>query len=166
MAENEETEVKESRSGNGMLVVILAALLSLLLGAGGMFFFLGGTKAPAATKDPAAEAPTAAAGEQDVADRVFSLDPFVVNISGDGYPRYLKLKVAFLMNGEDGRKEIEQRVAQVRDTTIILLSSKRLADIDDFEGKALLKDDLRKRVNALMSHGRVQSVLFTEFVIQ
>ena len=63
-------------------------------------------------------------------------------------------------------KEIEARVAQVRDTTILLLSSKRLSDITDFEGKALLKDDLRERVNALLDQGQVRSVMFTEFVVQ
>ena len=34
------------------------------------------------------------------------------------------------------------------------------------EGKALLKDDLRERLNALLDKGEVQSVMFTEFVVQ
>ena len=61
---------------------------------------------------------------------------------------------------------MEERVTQVRDSAILLLSSKRLSDVSDFEGKALLKDDLQDRVNSLLEIGRVESVLFTEFVVQ
>jgi flagellar basal body-associated protein FliL len=70
------------------------------------------------------------------------------------------------MDSLSAREEIEARVSQVRDSTILLLSSKRLSDITDFEGKALLKDDLRERVNALLDQGQVRSVMFTEFVVQ
>jgi len=166
MADEEATQAPAAGGSKTLLVALLAGLLSLLVGAGGMFFFLGGMKPPAAPADEVAQDPAPAAPDPDFAKRVFSLDPFVVNISGEGYPRYLKLKVAFEMDGEEGRKEIEERVAQVRDTTILLLSSKKLAEINDYDGKALLKDDLRKRVNSLMKNGRVESVLFTEFVIQ
>ena len=99
-------------------------------------------------------------------ERVFAIDPFVVNVTGEGYPRYLKVAIAFEMDTPESREEIEARVAQVRDVTILLLSSKQLSEITAFEGKALLKDDLMLRVNGLLDAGRVESVLFTEFVVQ
>lgn len=162
---DETTEEEEEGSGGKpWLLIIMAAVLSLALGAGGTFFLLSG-------KQPATEAKEDVSGEPVVPDlafkeRVFKLDPFIVNIAGEGYPRYLKMQVAFEMNTPEGRMEIESRVDQVRDTTILLLSSKRLNDISDFEGKALLKDDLRDRVNSVLKSGRVESVLFTEFVVQ
>ncbi len=168
MAEEEETEGTEEEAaapGKPWLLIIGAALVAALLGAGGTFFMLGGAEEP-----PPEE--TAEAVEEPIEpdlefqERVFKLDPFVVNVSGEGYPRYLKMQVAFEMDTPEAKMEVESRVAQVRDTTILLLSSKRLADISDFEGKALLKDDLRERVNATMKSGRVESVLFTEFVVQ
>jgi len=166
MAEEAEETQKQASGGKPWLLVLVAALASLLLGAGGSWFVLGRhSEAPPAAKSEVVKPPDPEP-EADFADRVYALDPFVVNISGEGYPRYLKLKVAFEMDSAAGRQEIEQRVAQVRDTTILLLSSKRMADINDFEGKALLKDDLRDRVNALLKSGKVESVLFTEFVIQ
>ncbi|MCP5067391.1 MAG: hypothetical protein GY946_12570, partial [bacterium] len=138
------------------------------LGAGGTYFMLGGNEPPPADGTETADSEDAEPIEPDVEfkERVFSLDPFVVNVTGEGYPRYLKMQVAFEMNTSEGKLEIESRVAQIRDTTILLLSSKRLSDISDFEGKALLKDDLRDRVNSLLKSGRVESVLFTEFVVQ
>ena len=62
--------------------------------------------------------------------------------------------------------DLEQRVPQVRDMTILLLASKRLSELSDFEGKALLKEDLRERVGSLLAAGTVDSVMFTEFVVQ
>jgi flagellar FliL protein len=156
----EETEAQEeSKGGKPWLLIVLASLISIALGAGGTFFLLG-------SKEPAEAAESSVETQASFGERVFDLDPFVVNVTGEGYPRYLKLQVAFEMDSLSGREEIEARVAQVRDSTILLLSSKRLSDITEFEGKALLKDDLRERVNALLDQGQVRSVMFTEFVVQ
>ncbi len=163
--EGTEEEAGEAKGGTSLVMVLIAALLASAVGAGGTFFMLSGQQEPVAEDgEEVVEEPV----EPDVefGERVFKLQPFVVNVTGEGYPRYLKMQVAFEMNTPEGKEEIEARVDQVRDTTILLLSSKRLADINDFEGKALLKDDLRDRVNSTLKTGRVESVLFTEFVVQ
>jgi len=158
------------------LMIGLVALIGVLGGGAGTVFLLPKSAPSAAEAGHGAGAAheSGDGGEQgeegggggSFADRVVQLDPFVVNVSAEGYPRYLKVQVAFEMNAPEAKADLEERVAQVRDLTILLLSSKRLADLEDFEGKALLKDDLREQVNALLSKGRVESVLFTEFVVQ
>jgi flagellar FliL protein len=168
-AQPESREPSPGGGRGGLLVTVAIALLAAAAGAGGTFFFLGRDAAPA--EEHAAEAGEhgeKAAGHAPAtfSERVFALDPFVVNVTGEGYPRYLKLEVSFEMDSTAAREEMAARVPQVRDATLLLLSSKRLGDISDFEGKALLKDDLRERVNALLEKGRVESVLFTEFVVQ
>ena len=168
MAENEQEGAEApAKGGASFIMVLLAALLSAAGAAGGTWFLVGRAPEPAVEAEAAAEEaepeePAAAAFR----DRVYALDPFVVNVSGEGYPRYLKLKVELEADSPEAREELEARVAQVRDATILLLSSKRLADLADFEGKALLKDDLRDRVNGVLEEGSVESVLFTEFVVQ
>lgn len=175
-----------SASKKPLLVVGLAALLA---GAGiGMFvlpgLLPGGAAAPAgehaadtAGEKHAAGAEAAAGGAEHAgedgkapegafADRIVQFEPFVVNVSGESYPRYLKLQVVFEMSDAAAKAKLEERVAQVRDLTISMLSSKRLADITDFEGKALLKDDLRTQVEELLGRDTVVSVMFTEFVVQ
>jgi flagellar FliL protein len=155
-----------NKGGMSLVVVLLVALLCLGLGAGGAFLLLGsGGGGEAAAEAEVAEAEPANPAEG-LAERSVALEPFVVNVTGDGYPRYLKLKIELEADAPAAREEIEARLAHIRDTIILLLSSKRLEDIGDFEGKALLKDDLRDRINGLLESGEVRSVLFTEFVVQ
>jgi len=154
----------EKKKGSPMLLAMIVGLLGVAVGGGGAYFALSKGAGDAATGGDAAAAESAELIGFD--ERVHSLDPFVVNVSGEGYPRYVKLQLAFELDSPAARAELEERIAQVRDLTILLLSSKRLSDIDGFEGKALLKDDLRDRVNAVLTRGKVESVLFMEFVIQ
>lgn len=176
-AEEAAGETEESTSGGGkggIIMIVVAALISLGLGAGGAFFFAS-TQVPPAEPSPEvleAEAAVMAAAEQqkkqteDFRDRLYTLEPLVVNVTGDGYNRFLKLKVE--LEGDDSglKDELDARLPQVRDALIVLLSSKQLSDITDFEGKALLKEDILERVNDVLETGMVKSVLFTEFVVQ
>ncbi len=169
MADEEQsgsTETTPAKGGPGLLVVLIVALMSVAAGAGGAYFMLD----RGATAEVAAAA-TGSEGEKGAEpvryqDRLLALEPFIVNIGGDSYARFLKLKIELEADSVATRDELEGRRPQVRDTTILLLSSKRLADVSEFEGKALLKDDIRERVNQILPEGRVESVLFTEFVVQ
>jgi flagellar FliL protein len=164
MADETDDPVAPAKSGGVPWLAI--ALVALVCGGGGAasVFFL----APASTAAGGGEADTAKV-EETVApfgERVLELDPFVVNVGDEGYPRYLKLDLAFELDTPESMADLEQRVPQVRDLTILLLSSRRLNELSDFEGKALLKEDLRERVGALLESGSVESVMFTEFVVQ
>lgn len=164
MAEENEVVAEEApKSKGGLLTIIIGVLLGAGLGGGGVFFGLSQGMAAGSGAAVEAETDVETAGFD---ERVLSLDPFVVNVSGEAYPRYVKLQLALEFDTLEAKAECEKRIAQIRDLTILLLSSKRLGDIDGFEGKSLLKDDLRERVNAVLTEGKVESVLFTEFVIQ
>lgn len=89
-----------------------------------------------------------------------------MNVTGDGYSRYLKIKVELEADSPELKTEIDARLPQVRDAVVVLLSSNKLSDITDFEGKALLKQDIFERVNDVLETGELKSVLFTEFVVQ
>lgn len=176
MAEDpkKEAEGQEAASGGrkSLLLVVVASLVAAGAGAGGAWFFLR----PEAEAAVAVEAEEAAAPEAEPAapaaqtvsfqERVFSLEPFVVNITGHEYARYLKLKIELEAESPAAVAELESRLPQLRDAVILLLSSKRLSDITDFEGKALLKQDILDRINGLLETGKVRDVLFTEFVVQ
>lgn len=185
-AEGKPEAAEDAKGGGGkrgIITIAAAALVSLAVGAGGAFFFAGGRGAePQAAAHGGSEngsegesggeahgeagGETAKHGTADYKERLFALEPLVVNVTGDGYNRFLKLRVEFEADDVALKEEIEGRLPQVRDALIVLLSSKQLSDITDFEGKALLKEDILERVNDLLETGDVKSVLFTEFVVQ
>lgn len=182
MARDKQEEKKDegatAGSGGGkggIAMIIAAALVSLGLGAGGAFFFASSQAPPPAAPLDAGAAEERAALEasaslkrstEDFKERLYGLEPFVVNVTGDGYNRFLKLRVELEASEPRLKEEIDARLPQVRDALIVLLSSKQLSDITDFEGKALLKEDILERVNDLLETGSVRSILFTEFVVQ
>lgn len=162
--ENEKNEGAASGGGTSWMIVLLVMLLALAAGAGGTFFFL--SKAP-----PPAEVPAEAEVESvdpgvEFQERLVTLEPFVVNLAGEAYPRFLKLKIELEADSAAAKQELDARRPQIRDTTILLLASKRLPEVSEFEGRALLKDDLKARITALLGEGEVTSVMFTEFVVQ
>jgi len=161
-------EEEKAQGSRTVLWVALAAALSLALGAGGAFWVVTRQQAEREAEQAAAEqaenSPEAQARR--LQERMVPLDPFVVNVSGDGYNRFLKLQLELQAESPELKTEIDARLPQVRDALIVLLSSKRLSDITDYEGKALLKQDILERVNDLLESGDVESVLFTEFVVQ
>lgn len=193
-AEGKAEAAEETKGGGkkGILMIAAAAIVSLAVGAGGAFFFAGhkggepqaaaaqgeegggehGESAGAAEGEGHGEAGAegeggaAKHGSADYKERLYALEPLVVNVTGDGYNRFLKLRVEFETGDVKLKEEIEARLPQIRDALIVLLSSKQLSDITDFEGKALLKEDILERVNDLLETGEVKSVLFTEFVVQ
>lgn len=170
MAE-EATDESAEKPGKPILLILIIAMVAVGAGLGGGFVLFGQAP-PEATEAPppegGAEAPPPE-GEDSAAgymERLLQIEPIVANIEGDGYTRLLKVKVAFECDSPTTRDEAEQRLPQIQDAVLTLVSSKRLADVVDFEGKALLKDDLRDRVNHFLTGGQVLSVLITEFVVQ
>ena len=85
--------------------------------------------------------------------------------TGSARNRYLKVTINVELYpraaDEAGRKR-----ARIRDSIINLLSSKSYADLVSVNGKYQLRDEIAARINLIISMGRVNSVYFTEFVIQ
>lgn len=170
----EESGAGASRGGaTNVVLIVVAALISLGMGAGGAFLFASSRRPPAETaqvETAAAEAEAESAARKGVIDdfkeRLYGLEPFVVNVTGDGYNRFLKLRLELETSDPIVKEELDARLPQIRDALIVLLSSKQLSDITDFEGKALLKEDILVRLNDVLETGSIRSALFTEFVVQ
>lgn len=150
-------------AGRGRLLpMILLGVACLGLGAGGAWLAaqrIG--SAAAAAADDGAEA-----GGAPLAERVLNLDPFVVNVAGESFQRFLKTRVEIEAASPHDREALAERTAQLRDAVIVVLSSKRLEDLDGFEGRAMLKNQLHERLADIAGPERIRSVLITEFVIQ
>jgi flagellar protein FliL len=152
------SEVEKAPSkGLGMKKMIILGGLILVLCASGYFgytmFF--------AEKSKAEKTPGKKANEKMV---LFSMDPFVLNLSDPG--RHLKVAVQFELFREEDELKVKERGPKLRDTLIMLFSSKTTEAVSSPEGKFQLKDEILLRANQAMEREVFRNVYFTDFVMQ
>ncbi|MBI9111193.1 flagellar basal body-associated protein FliL [Maridesulfovibrio ferrireducens] len=166
MAEENGQEAKKKGS---MLKWIILVLLLAVLGGGGFFayqkFFAGAPEdAAEVSKTEEAVDPNAAPLPGD--GFTVTLPTFVVNLADPLGRRYLKLGIDVEVISEEAVAELNKKEPMVKDTLILLLSSKTFQDLSSMENKILLKKEIVDRLNQIMGGAKVSQVYFTDMVIQ
>ena len=64
------------------------------------------------------------------------------------------------------RMEVNARKEQIMDLIICEISGKTYRSVSTPEGKEQLKEELRLKINALLSFGELKEVIFTGFAVQ
>ncbi len=160
----EENDPKEEKTKRSFPKFVILGILVVALGAGGYFgwnMFVEQTKTEKQTSEhPQIE-------EQDKTSAI-PLDSFIINLmdkSGSG-KRYLKVGIILEIGGQKQGSAIEKFKPQIRDTILLLLSSKSFGEISTMEGKLGLKQELLSRINQILGEVIVSRIYFTEFVVQ
>jgi flagellar FliL protein len=96
----------------------------------------------------------------------FPLETFIVNLAGAAGERYLKVRMELELKESSLVPELEKRTPQIRDTVLLLLSSKTFDDIATFRGKTKLRNEITSRLNAVLPPASIKKIYFTEFVVQ
>ena len=169
--EEEEEQEQESQPKKAksklLLIVIIGILLVALLAVGGFIVYTqvlgGGGGGEEAKKEAAKAAELKEAAKLGV---VTALDPFIVNLIDDDGKRYLKVTMQLELDSEKLNEEVTNKMPQIKDTIITVLSSRSTDDLLTVEGKFKLKEQILTRVNVLLKTGVVKNVYFVEFVIQ
>ncbi|MBU1052890.1 MAG: flagellar basal body-associated FliL family protein [Proteobacteria bacterium] len=172
MAEEKENsdEGKESpKKPMGKLLIIVGAVL--VIGIAGffgwsMFMKKGGDDSH---KAEASESTSKHNGQNtEEARHIFPLESFIVNLmdnAGTG-KKYLKITMELEVVGEAEKKKLENYKTQLKDTILMLLSSRSFEEIYTVEGKLDLKQTLLARINQALGGNVVYKIYFTEFVVQ
>ena len=92
------------------------------------------------------------------------LDFFLVNLAEEQGHKLFKVKMEFDVDSAEVQEEINKRMPQVRDIIIILLSSRTYSQISTPKGKERLKEEIRDTVNSFLTKGKINKVLFTQFL--
>lgn len=168
-------EKKGGKSKIGLVLVIVAVLL--VLGGGGfvaykMFLAPSAQNQVAQADAPMvnAEDPLGVTQKQPVqAGVMYEIPTFVVNLSvPSGGMQYLKIAVSLEVPATNKKiiPEIETALPKIKDLFITILSAKTLAEISTSQGKVSLKQELLRRINSILTSGKVIEVYVTDFVIQ
>ena len=176
-AQEKEVFQEERPKGKFPLKMLIIAVAVLVIGAlGGVAYFMvlaprmsgqgPGGEQPALAAQQGSQQPTPAGEESATLGPMFKLDAFIANLADEGGSRYLKARVELEMGDAAMAGELENRLPQIRDMVLVLLSSKTFADIRTPRGKAQIRDEIIMRVNSALTTGEIRQVYFTEFVVQ
>lgn len=169
--EKTEEEVKKEapkKGGKLKLIIILLVVLAVLGGGGTFAWFkfiapaigVGEETGQKGAKKAEPEKPELFSGP------MYPLDSFIINLAGEGGKRFLKLTLELELDNENLNAEITANLPKIKDSILILLSSKTFEDIYMVEGKFKLRDEITARINRFLITGHIRNVYFTEFVIQ
>lgn len=145
-----------------LLIIILAAVLLVVLAAGGAAVLLLGGK-------PQGEHAEEQVEEVEEAVPIYErLETFTVNLADQ--ESYLQTEISLKLADQKVQERLKQRMPEVRDVLLRVLSSKTAEELITPEGKAELAKEIRKEVNGVIGAKKVdqgvKDVLFTSFIIQ
>jgi len=165
--EEKEQQTQESKGGKKKLIIIFALLLLLIGGgAGAAYKFLVLDKEQNEEKEKKAEKIVEDIKNIEDLGVQFDVGTFIVNLQDRDADRYLKVTIVLDVQDENVKMELEKRLPQVKDAITTLLFTKTSNDLRTPEGIEELKEEILKRVNAILPIGGVKNVYFTDFVIQ
>ena len=159
-----------------VLIIIIAAFLLMLGIMGGGFFFMWKTMNNAVAQvqqnSGEADANESKPPEEAAIGPAYKMDTMIVNLADQDGKRYLRVTMEFEMkpaekvNDNEVIEELEKRLPQIRDTILMILPTKKYADIATTQGKIALRDEIMAKVNAFLKKGQINNIYFTEFVVQ
>jgi flagellar protein FliL len=159
-------EKEEKKKPGKLKLIIILVVVLVVLGGGGFAawkFFLqpkAGDDVNATGEGAATQAEEAPGGQ------LVTLDSFVVNLSDPMGRRYLKTTMDVEVANAAAAAELTASMPRVKDTLLLLLSSKSFEDISSMDKKIELKNDIVNRLNQIIGKNKVRNVYFTEFVVQ
>jgi flagellar FliL protein len=162
---NAEDGQGEKKSKKKLLIVVGVTFL-ILLGGGGLAWKMGfASKLLGRSPQPEQIQSAATEGTKQMGP-TYSLGSFIVNLNDPVRRSYLKVKAELELNDEKVSKEVDQRLPQLRDSIILLLSSKSFEEVASMEGKMHLRQELLGQLNHHLGEGKLATIYFTEFVVQ
>jgi flagellar protein FliL len=139
------------------MMIIAAGGLVVLGGGAGAFLFFGHSAA-----EKPKEAVVKPATFVDLPDVLVNLS----NTGGGDRAQYLKVKIVLELPDAELVPKIQPLMPRVVDAFQTYLRELRPTDLDGSAGLYRLKEELTRRVNAVVAPSRITAVLFKEIVVQ
>ena len=137
---------------------------------GAAYIFLKPKPADSADAAPAKTtqaAPKKEAKEGGGIGPLYPMENFIVNMADSGGTRYLRVTLQLELDQTKKFPEmLDMRKPQLRDAILTVLASKRYEEVSSAQGKLILKQELLRRINSLVTEGTIVNIYFTEFVAQ
>ena len=147
---------------NKLIFLVVTVLLVLTIGLAAGFFMMWSKISTLNTPGN----PAVATQGQATLGALFPLDTFIVNLADQERSRYLRVTMDLELEAAADVEKLNERLPQIRDRILMILPSKRFADIASMEGKTALRDEIIGKLNGLFPENVISNIFFTEFVVQ
>ncbi|MGD9809200.1 MAG: flagellar basal body-associated protein FliL [Deferribacterales bacterium] len=169
----DESEGGKKKKGGALKLIIIILLLLIILGVlGGAAYMMFLKPKPTDTAETQPAKKQAAAPKKEVKEGggigpLYPLENFIVNMADTGGTRYLRVTLQLELDETKKFAEaLDLRKPQLRDAILTVLASKRYEEVSSAQGKLILKQELLRRLNSLITEGTIVNIYFTEFVAQ
>lgn len=139
------------------------AVISLAGGGASAYYFTLGGGVDAAAEEAGAEQEIV---EVEAEALFHTIPPLIVSSNYNGSLRYLQVKLSILTRDEATLEKLKTNTPLIQNSLIMLLNSFEFGELDNAEGKEILRAQAEEEVRGLIKDEGVESVLFTGFVIQ
>jgi flagellar FliL protein len=156
----EEKSNENSKKTGIDIKIILIGLVIFLVAMGASYFLMRSLMAPLYPEKEKTETQKELAGGS-----LISVGEFTTNVSGDEGNHYLKVEVFIEVPDKKAQKSMEEYMPVIKDTILGVLSSKSIADLD-VRNRDALKVEMKKKMNSVLGANVVNSVYFTNFILQ
>ncbi|MDI6799963.1 MAG: flagellar basal body-associated FliL family protein [Actinomycetota bacterium] len=97
---------------------------------------------------------------------MLDLETFTVNLAGSS--GYLQVGVQIEIDDKDEelKVELESRRVQIKDAVISVLRSKTAEEVNLPGGGEAVKEEIKNRVDSMLTYGTIKGVYFTTFITQ
>lgn len=137
--------------------LILIILLPLLVGG---IIFLGFSMGWFSSGSKAQEKPV------ELKEYTYALGDFTVNLDEPGYKRYMKVNLSAGFNKQGLDTQLEEKKPQINDIVNSVLRSKKLDDVNTSEKTDKIKNEIKDKINALISEDKITGIYLNSILIQ
>ncbi len=167
MADEKTEEKTEEKKGalldNKIVLLGIIVVLQAVMAVGIIQFVIGPKLDSMAVMTAEPEVPKAVEGE----GIIVGLNEIVVTLKDGGRRQnYLKISIDLEVADQLTADQVGARMAQLRDISIIALSSKSSDDLGSADGKSALKAELHRKLGDVLPEGKLTSIYFSDMVVQ
>ena len=96
-----------------------------------------------------------------------NLDQFTVNLAipGGTQMKFVRVNMSIEVTNEEMEKEIQEKMAQVRNSVLDIFNGKKPTDLQTSEQRDYLKEEIKNALNSFLNSGKVKGVYFTNFAV-
>lgn len=153
-----------------IIIVAAAFFLVMAMMAGGFFLMWQKMSATVAqvqgTNSEAPQEEEPPPEEQPGIGPIYKLETMIVNLADQGGKRYLRVTMELELSSPEMMEEVDKRLPQLRDAILMILPTKTYADIGTTQGKISLRDEIMAKLNSFLKTGTINTIYFSEFVVQ